>query len=65
MNLLTSYTILNDVTGKPRISYTYDVINESGEIQKSNVKGSYIILDEETLSITKQLEEKIGVKLAD
>lgn len=63
MRLLTSTSIINDVTGQKRISFTYDIIDDTGALQKSNVKESFLVLDDETKSIITQLEAKVTAKM--
>lgn len=55
---LTSYAVLKD-RGHERIAYTYDVIDEKGNLVDSNKKASYIILDEETKQAVSNLEQLI------
>ena len=58
MKILTGFAILNDRNGK-RITYTYDVVDETGSVTESNNKGSYIVLDEETKSAISTLEQLV------
>ena len=58
MKILTSFAVLNDRNGK-RITYTYDVVDEMGNVTESNNKESYIVLDEETKSAISALEQLI------
>lgn len=45
MKQLSSFLALN-VNGGDRVSYTYDVINETtGEVAESNVKESFFVVD--------------------
>jgi hypothetical protein len=58
MKILTGFAILNDRNGK-RITYTYDVVDETGSVTESNNKESYIVLDEETKSAISALEQLV------
>lgn len=58
MKILTGFAIVNDRNGK-RVTYTYDVVDDKGNIKDSNKKESYIILDNETKNIVENLEETI------
>ena len=58
MKVLTGFAVLNDRNGK-RITYTYDVVDETGSITESNNKESYIVLDEETKSAVSALEQLV------
>ena len=58
MKILTSFAVLNDRNGK-RITYTYDVVDETGSVTESNNKESYIVLDEETKSAISALEQLV------
>lgn len=49
MKQLTSFLVLN-VNGGDRISYTYDTINNDGEIEASNTKESFVVNDSELTS---------------
>ena len=58
MKILTGFAVLNDRNGK-RITYTYDVVDETGSVTESNNKEGYIVLDEETKSAISALEQLI------
>lgn len=55
MNILTGFAVINDRNGK-RVTYTYDKVDELGNIQDSNKKASYIVLDEESKGLIESLE---------
>lgn len=55
MKILTGFAIINDRNGK-RITYTYDVVDEKGNIQDSNKKESYVVLDNESKEVISELE---------
>lgn len=58
MKILTGFAVLNDRNGK-RITYTYDVVDEKGNVTESNNKESYIVLDEETKNAISALEQLV------
>lgn len=62
MKILTGFAVLNDRNGK-RITYTYDVVDETGSVTESNNKESYIVLDEETKSAISALEQLVENKM--
>lgn len=62
MNILTGFAVITDSMGK-RVAYTYSAVNELGTVTDSNIKASYVVLDEEELELIKQLEEKIKTRL--
>lgn len=47
MEIVTGFAVINDRNGE-RISYTYDEVDDKGNILKSNVKESYLALEQET-----------------
>lgn len=64
MKILTGFAILNDRSGK-RITYTYDVVDDKGNILDSNIKESYIVLDDETKEAIDQLETIIESRITE
>jgi hypothetical protein len=58
-NLLTQISILNDTTGKKRIAFSYDAVDETGEVAKSNQRKSFLVMDTETQALLDQLEAKV------
>ncbi|WP_160684669.1 hypothetical protein [Clostridium sp. C2-6-12] len=58
-NLLTQIAIVNDTTGKKRIAFSYDVVDETGETAKSNQRKSFLVMDSETQELVDKLEEKV------
>lgn len=58
-NLLTQISILNDSTGKKKISFSYDVVDDNGETQKSNQRKSFIVMDSDLQNIVTNLEAKV------
>lgn len=59
INLLTQIAIVNDTTGKKRVAFSYDVVDEDGETSKSNQRKSFIVMDTETQDLVDKLEEKV------
>jgi hypothetical protein len=47
MKIVTGFAVINDRNGE-RITYTYDEVDDKGNILKSNVKESYLALEQET-----------------
>lgn len=47
MKIVTGFAVINDRNGE-RITYTYDEVDDKGNILKSNVKESYLAMDAET-----------------
>lgn len=56
---LTGIAIITTAEGK-RITYSYSEIDDNGTIVKSNVKRSFVAMDEELKSIIEQLEAKVS-----
>ena len=46
MKLLTGFAVINNRNGK-MISYTYDVVDEKGNLKDSNKKESFVVLENE------------------
>jgi len=57
---ITGIAILTTAEGK-RITYSYSKIDENGTIVESNIKQSFVVLDEdiEALNLIKGLEDKV------
>ena len=64
MKILTGFAILNDRNGK-RVTYTYDEVDEKGNVQDSNIKESYVVLDNETKSAIETLERIVEDRMFD
>ena len=62
MKVLTGFAVMTDAIGK-RVAYTYSTVNEQGMVVESNIKESYVVLDEVEIGIIKQLEDKIKTRL--
>lgn len=58
MKNLTGFAVINNRNGK-MVSYTYDVVDEKGNIVDSNKKESYVVLDEETKTAVEGLEQLV------
>lgn len=58
-NLLTQFAILNDITGKKKVVFAYDVVDTNGETQKSNQRKSFVVMDTEMQNLIEQLENKV------
>ena len=62
MKLLTGFAVINNRNGK-MISYTYDVVDEKGNLKDSNKKESYVVLDEETKTAVEGLEQLVESRM--
>ena len=56
---LTGVAIITTAEGK-RITYSYSDVGEDGTIKTSNIKRSFIAVDDELKSIIEQLESKVS-----
>lgn len=64
MKILTGFAIINDRNGK-RVTYTYDILDERGNVIDSNKKESYVVLDDETKSAINTLEMIVEGRMND
>lgn len=62
MKVLTGFAIINSDVGK-KIAYTYSIVDEGGNITKSNTKESFAVIDETTLNAIKIVEDNINTRL--
>jgi hypothetical protein len=62
MRILTGFAVIKDSVGY-RITHTYSEVDEQGTITSSNKKESFIVLDDDTKNLIKQLENKITERL--
>lgn len=62
MKIMTGFAIINDRNGE-RVSYTYDEVDDLGNITKSNVKESYLALDQETKDAITSLKTLIETRM--
>lgn len=56
---LTGVAIITTAEGK-RVTYSYSDVGEDGTIKASNIKRSFIAVDDELKSIIEQLEAKVS-----
>lgn len=59
MLMLTGTAILTTAEGK-RVTYSYSDVSDDGTIKASNIKRSFIAVDEELKNIIEQLESKVS-----
>lgn len=64
MKKLTGFAVVNCEVGK-KIAYTYSEIDDNGNIVKSNVKESYVAIDENVLQAIKTIEENINTRITE
>ena len=64
MKILTGFAIINDRNGK-RVTYTYDILDERGNVIDSNKKESYVVLDDESKSAINTLEMIVEGRMND
>ena len=62
MKILTGFAVINDRNGK-RITYTYDIVDERGNIQDSNKKESYVVMDKDTKNAVVELESIVETRM--
>ena len=62
MKILTGFAVINDRNGK-RITYTYDVVDDKGNILESNKKESYVLLESETKNAVSVLEQLVEIRM--
>jgi hypothetical protein len=62
MKKLTSISIITVAEGKS-VSYTYSEVDAAGVIVKSNVRESYLALENDVLSMITNLENKVATKI--
>ena len=62
MKILTGFAVLNDRNGK-RVTYTYDVVDDKGNILDSNKKESYVLLESETKNAVSVLEQLVELRM--
>jgi len=62
VRILTGFAIINDRNGE-RVTYTYDEVDDLGNIIKSNVKESYLALEQETKDAIANLRALIEVRM--
>ena len=62
MRILTGFAIINDRNGE-RVTYTYDEVDDLGNIIKSNIKESYLALDQNTKDAIASLRDIIETRM--
>lgn len=63
MKKLTGFAIVNCEVGK-KIAFTYTVLDDSGNITKSNTKESFVVVDETILTAIQTIEDNISTRLS-
>ena len=64
MKKLTGFAVVNCEVGK-KIAFTYSVLDDSGNITKSNTKESFVVMDEPTLTIIQTIEDNINTRITE
>lgn len=64
LKILTGFAIINDRNGK-RVTYTYDILDERGNVLDSNKKESYVVLEDESKSAIDTLESIVENRMND
>ena len=62
MKILTGFAIINDRNGK-RVTYTYDIVDERGNVIDSNKKESYVVLENESKDAINILESIVESRM--
>lgn len=62
MKKLTGFAVVNCEVGK-KIAYTYTEIDGDGNITKSNVKESFVVVDESLITVINEIEKNINDRL--
>lgn len=61
--VLTSFAVVSTGEGK-RLSYTYSVIEENGDLRQSNLRKSFIALEPDTLAHIAALEQTVAERMS-
>lgn len=64
MKKLTGFAVVNCEVGK-KIAFTYTTIDDGGNITKSNIKESFVVVDETTLSAITTIENSINTRITE
>jgi len=64
MKKLTGFAVVNCEVGK-KIAFTYSILDDSGNITKSNTKESFVVMDEPTLTIIQTIEDNINTRITE
>lgn len=62
MKIMTGFAIINDRNGE-RVTYTYDEVDDLGNIIKSNIKESYLALDQNTKDAIASLRDIVETRM--
>lgn len=62
MKILTSITYLKTRNGS-RITYTYDICDEKGNIKDTNIKESFLVVEQEFKDAVANLEQLIEKRM--
>lgn len=62
MKILTGFAVINDRNGE-RITFTHDEVDDKGNLTNSNVKQSYIALDDDTKAKIAALQTLIEARM--
>ncbi len=62
MKIMTGFAVINDRNGE-RITYTYDEVDDLGNITKSNIKESYLVLDQDTKDAISSLKTLVEARM--
>lgn len=62
MKILTSFAVVRTRTGD-RITYTYDVVDDKGNIQDTNIKESFLVVEQEYADAVEALETLIESRM--
>lgn len=61
---ITGFAVVNSEVGK-KIAYTYSDVDTNGNITKSNVKESYVAVDENVLQSIETIEGNINKRFTE
>lgn len=62
MKIITGFAVIKDSLGK-KIAYTSSEVDEDGKVINSNVKQSFVVVDETLLDAIKIIENDINNRL--
>lgn len=62
MKIITGFAVIKDSLGK-KIAYTSTEVDENGKVINSNVKQSFVVIDESLLDAIKIIEKDINERL--
>lgn len=64
MKKITGFAVVNSDIGK-KIAYTYSEIDTEGNIVKSNIKESFVAIDEDILTAIQTIENNINKRITE